>query len=115
MVEVETHDLDSILDECLGAGIPNVELTWHYRSRHESLIAFSNQAYYGGRLVTFPSPVTRDDAVFFRHVPDGVYAQGGARTNERRPRPWSRKRWPSCMDRKLDHWTSLRSTPSSRR
>ncbi len=85
-VEVETHDLDSILDECLGAGIPNVELTWHYRSRHESLIAFSNQVYYGGRLVTFPSPVTRDDAVSFRHVADGVYARGGARTNEREAR-----------------------------
>ena len=85
-VEVETHDLDSILDECLGAGIPNVELTWHYRSRHESLIAFSNQVYYGGRLVTFPSPVTRDDAVSFRYVADGVYARGGARTNEREAR-----------------------------
>ena len=82
-VEIETHDLDSILDECLGAGIPIVELTWHYRSRHESLIAFSNQTYYGGRLVTFPSPVTRDDAVSFRYVADGVYARGGARTNER--------------------------------
>ena len=81
-VEIETHDLDSILDECLGAGIPLVELTWHYRSRHESLIAFSNQVYYGGHLVTFPSPVTRDDAVSFRFVPDGVYARGGARTNE---------------------------------
>ncbi len=79
---VEIEDLESILDECLGAGIPAVELTWHYRSRHESLIAFSNQAYYGGRLVTFPSPVTRDTAVSFRHVPDGVYARAGARTNE---------------------------------
>jgi very-short-patch-repair endonuclease len=80
-VEVEVQDLESILDECLGAGVPAVELTWHYRSRHESLIAFSNQAYYGGRLVTFPSPVTRDGAVSFRHVPDGVYARAGARTN----------------------------------
>ena len=80
-VEVETHDLDSILDECLGAGVPTIELTWHYRSRHESLIAFSNHTYYGGRLVTFPSPVTNDRAVSFRHVADGVYARGGARTN----------------------------------
>ena len=85
-VEVETHDLDSILDECLGAGIPTVELTWHYRSRHESLIAFSNQVYYGSRLVTFPSPVTRDDAVSFRQVADGVYARGAGRTNEREAR-----------------------------
>jgi very-short-patch-repair endonuclease len=81
-IEVETQDLDSILDECLGAGIPSVALNWHYRSRHESLIAFSNAAYYGGRLVTFPSPVTRDAAVSFRHVPDGVYARGVARTND---------------------------------
>lgn len=81
-VEVEIEDLESILDECIGAGIPAFELTWHYRSRHESLIAFSNKAYYGGRLVTFPSPVTEDKAVSFRHVPDGVYARAGARTNQ---------------------------------
>ena len=74
-------DLDSILDECLGAGIPPITLEWHYRSRHESLIAFSNDAYYGSRLVTFPSPVTDDRAVSFRFVADGVYERGGSRTN----------------------------------
>ena len=78
---VEIVDLKSILDECLGAGMPTVELNWHYRSRHESLIAFSNYTYYGGRLVTFPAPVTSDTAVSFRHVPDGVYGRAGARTN----------------------------------
>ncbi len=78
---VEIVDLESILDECLGAGMPTVELNWHYRSRHESLIAFSNHTYYGGRLVTFPAPVTSDTAVSFRHVPDGVYGRAGARTN----------------------------------
>jgi hypothetical protein len=81
-VDVEVQDLESILDECLGTGIPSIELTWHYRSRHESLIAFSNHAYYGGRLVTFPSPVTSDRAVSFRHVADGLYARAGARTNQ---------------------------------
>ena len=74
-------DLDSILDECLGAGIPPITLEWHYRSRHESLIAFSNDAYYGSRLVTFPSPVTEDRAVSFRFVAEGVYERGGSRTN----------------------------------
>ncbi|MBB2202325.1 DUF3320 domain-containing protein [Gluconacetobacter tumulisoli] len=79
----EMTDLDSILDECIGAGIPAISLAWHYRSRHESLIAFSNQAYYGGDLVTFPSPVTADRAVSFRFVPDGVYEPGrnGSHTN----------------------------------
>jgi very-short-patch-repair endonuclease len=81
-IEVETEDLESILDECLGAGIPSIELTWHYRSRHEGLIAFSNHQYYGGRLVTFPSPVVKDTAVSYRHVADGVYARAGARTNQ---------------------------------
>jgi very-short-patch-repair endonuclease len=32
------------------------QLRWHYRSRHESLIAFSNQSFYESNLVVFPSP-----------------------------------------------------------
>lgn len=74
-------DLESILDECLGASLPTMNLAWHYRSRHESLIAFSNYRYYGGGLVTFPSPVTEDRAVSFYHV-DGIYEKGGARINK---------------------------------
>jgi very-short-patch-repair endonuclease len=74
-------DLESVLDECLGAGLPRSNLNWHYRSRHESLIAFSNARYYGGGLVTFPSPVTDDTAVSFHHV-KGVYEKGGARINK---------------------------------
>lgn len=76
-------DLPSILDECLGANIPHLELTWHYRSRHESLIAFSNAKYYRGQLVTFPSAVTKDTAVSFVHVPDGIYERGSGRVNRR--------------------------------
>jgi very-short-patch-repair endonuclease len=80
-IATDQQDLESVLDECLGRGLPTVQLNWHYRSRHESLIAFSNHAYYGGRLVTFPSPATEDRAVSLRHVANGVYAKGGARTN----------------------------------
>jgi very-short-patch-repair endonuclease len=72
-------DLESILDECLAAGVPQHSLDWHYRSRHESLIAFSNTRYYDSKLVTFPSPETRPSAVTWRRVP-GVYTTG-ARTN----------------------------------
>lgn len=74
-------DLESILDECMGANLPTMNLSWHYRSRSESLIAFSNHRYYGGGLVTFPSPVTEDRAVSF-HFAAGVYEKGGARTNK---------------------------------
>jgi len=74
------EDMESILDECLGASLPAIRLSWHYRSRHESLIAFSNRRYYDGKLVTFPSPITDDRAVSFHYV-HGVYEKGGARTN----------------------------------
>lgn len=74
-------DLDSILDEALAARVPLHRLTGHYRSRHESLIAFSNHAYYKGELVTFPSADTRDTAVVLHKV-DGIYARGKGRTNQ---------------------------------
>ena len=79
--DVVEGDLESILDECLGASLPTRNLSWHYRSRHESLIAFSNHRYYGGGLVTFPSPVTDDRAVSF-HLVKGCYEKGGARINQ---------------------------------
>jgi len=76
------EDLESILDECLGAGVPSHRLTWHYRSRHESLIAFSNHQYYDSELITFPAAETRPSAVEWRRV-DGVYAKGKGRNNAR--------------------------------
>ena len=76
----QVEDLESILDECLGAGMNRLSLQWHYRSRHESLITFSNVNYYESSLVTFPSPVTNDSAVRFERV-QGVYDRGGSRTN----------------------------------
>lgn len=80
LAEDEVQDLESILDECLSIGLPQLSLDWHYRSKHESLIAFSNTTYYDNRLVTFPSPVTEDTAVRLEHV-QGVYDRGGSRTN----------------------------------
>ena len=73
------QDLESILDECSGAGLPRRHLNWHYRSRHESLIAFSNHHYYGNRLLTFPSP-HRDKGVSLRRI-DGRYDRSKSRTN----------------------------------
>ena len=72
-------DQESTLDECLAAGVKSHSLDWHYRSRHESLIAFSNTRYYDSKLVTFPAPETRPSAVSWQKVP-GVYTPG-ARTN----------------------------------
>ena len=79
-VEFYERDLPSILDEASAAGLPLHQLNWHYRSRDEGLIAFSNYHYYGQRLVTFPSPMTESGAVHFHKV-EGIYARGSGRTN----------------------------------
>ncbi len=75
-------DLESILDECMGANLPTYQLKWHYRSRQESLITFSNHTYYDGGLITFPSPATADKAVSFHYVDNGLYEKGGKRINQ---------------------------------
>ena len=79
-VEIYERDLPSILDEVAAAGIPVHQLNWHYRSRDEALIAFSNRNYYGGRLVTFPAPTIRNDAVLLHRL-EGIFGRGKSRTN----------------------------------
>ncbi|MGE3110108.1 MAG: DUF4011 domain-containing protein [Phycisphaerales bacterium] len=81
--DLAVEDMESILKECNASGIPAMWLGWHYRSKHESLIAFSNHFYYQNRLHTFPSPAERSAelGVTLRHVADGVYDRGGSRTN----------------------------------
>lgn len=51
----DMEDLESILDDCMGIKMPSKYLIWHYRSTHESLIAFSNSRFYDNKLFTFPS------------------------------------------------------------
>src|SRR6185437_5978782 len=79
--QASSVDLESILDETIATGMPRLSLEWHYRSRHESLIAFSNSRYYESRLITFPSPMTRDTAVRLVNV-NGIYDRGGSQTNK---------------------------------
>jgi hypothetical protein len=79
----EHQDLESILDELLTNGLRHKRLQWHYRSRHEGLIAFSNRHYYENDLLTFPSPETALGGVRFKHLPDARYDKGNSRTNRR--------------------------------
>lgn len=87
-------DPESILTQCEIARVPDIMLNWHYRSEDESLIAFSNQQYYGGKLSTFPTPnlspqerslqfVQVTDGQFIRTADDdkGAKANGPLRTN----------------------------------
>lgn len=81
--EGEVEVFDSILDECLGIGLPVKTLRWHYRSRHESLIAFSNNQFYDGSLITFPSARAEDESLGVKsvHIKDAIYDRGGKRDN----------------------------------
>ena len=71
--EVDTGDFESVLEEA--SMLPTVDLKWHYRSRNEGLISFSNNEIYEGKLVTFPSSGEwlRGEGVSFEHVSDGVW------------------------------------------
>lgn len=79
--EAEFDDMDSILDDCISLSMPSHYLTWHYRSKHESLIKFSNMNYYDGKLFTFPSIDDRISKVSLVHV-DGTYDKGKTRSNQ---------------------------------
>lgn len=57
-------------------------LLWHYRSKHESLIAFSNNEIYDRKLYTFPSfSNAKNDGVSLVYVPDGIYERSTSRRN----------------------------------
>ncbi len=78
---LEIEDLESILDDCLALGMPSAHLKWHYRSRHESLIAFSNQEFYENSMFTFPSVNDRSQKVRLMKV-DGFFDRKKGRINE---------------------------------
>ena len=71
--EEDVTDFESILDLCSSA-FPQRRLKWHYRSRYEQLISFSNKNFYDNDLVTFPSAQAdgRGIGVDFLYV-DGVF------------------------------------------
>jgi hypothetical protein len=81
--EEDFEVFDSILDECLGIGLPVKTLRWHYRSKHEDLIAFSNHQFYDDTLITFPAAKARHDSLGVKmvYVPNGLYDRGGKRDN----------------------------------
>ena len=72
--EDDALDFESILDLCSSAFSQN-RLNWHYRSKTEDLIAFSNYSFYENSLVTFPSPKKNDKemGVNFYYVPNGIF------------------------------------------
>ncbi|MDE0081455.1 MAG: DUF3320 domain-containing protein [Gammaproteobacteria bacterium] len=82
----ETADLESILGMFCAKSAPDRMLRWHYRSRHESLIAVSNHEFYDNRLIVFPSPDGGREETGLRlvHNPDNRYRGGGVNIAEAR-------------------------------
>lgn len=80
-VEDDSNAYESILDEA--NLLPEKTLLWHYRSKHEHLIAFSNSKIYKNNLITFPSNKenTKDYGVEYIFVKDGFYDRGGRTGN----------------------------------
>lgn len=79
-----TGDIESILTMFKAAGSQERYLRWHYRSRHESLIAVSNVEFYDSKLVVFPSAGQHPHAkgVSFDYDPTALYDRGRTRTNK---------------------------------
>lgn len=78
------EEFESVLALCRrSASLRPLPLRWHYRSRHEALITFSNHHFYNGELISYPGALedSPELGVEFFHVPDGVYTRGTARDN----------------------------------
>ena len=74
--EDEDEDIpESILDLALQV-YPDVLLEWHYRSKNEALIAFSNRAFYGGRLIAPPNPqlLTQGQPIEFHELSEAYFS-----------------------------------------
>jgi len=70
--------------ELLEGALPSVFLQWHYRSKDEKLIAFSNRYIYGDKLITFPTPKApeRDTGIDYIYLRNAVYERSRRRINE---------------------------------
>ena len=91
---------ESLLNMCKGTGLMrSLSLRWHYRSRHEALIAFSNNEFYRNELVSFPGARDAGDdiGVTFTRIA-GVYDRGQTRSNVTEAK--------SVAERILHHYTT---------
>ncbi len=70
-------DTESILDVCMTI-YPKRRLRWHYRSRHESLIAFSNNRFYDDDLIVFPTNQKNESVYGVKHhyIEGATYLKG---------------------------------------
>ena len=81
--DTPTANIESILSMFRAKNAPEYMLRWHYRSRHDSLIAVSNRLFYDNRLMIPPSPGVHLEAIGLElsYLPDSIYDRGKSRTN----------------------------------
>jgi very-short-patch-repair endonuclease len=76
-------NVESVLEVAMKAFQPVRRLRWHYRSKHESLIHFSNDKFYDGDLVVFPSASGLAENLGIRyHAIEEGYFEGGCNVRE---------------------------------
>lgn len=81
--ELVATDIESVLSLGIVRLPHKCALRWHYRSRHSSLIEFSNQQFYDGKLRIFPGPYasTSEFGLQFQYVTNGTYMRGAGQHN----------------------------------
>ena len=98
--DTDVKDFQSVLELAKACGaFTNIGLRWHYRSRHEDLIAFSNYKFYEGKLVTYPSSHSDgDDVGVAFYNAQGMYRRGGGADNPGEAR--------KVAERVIEHFTN---------
>lgn len=91
-ISIEDDDDENLNDGLAGTSLldlantflESVRLKWHYRSKNEELISFSNHYIYKDYLITFPISRMKkeDEGLEYYCVPEGIYDRGGTRTNK---------------------------------
>jgi hypothetical protein len=78
----DVADVESVLGLCIARGLPQRMLRWHYRSRHQSLIAVSNSEFYENKLFIIPSPFLPEAGMGlrFHHIANGIFYPGKSAT-----------------------------------
>jgi len=78
----DVTDFESILDLC-STSLSQLRLRWHYRSRYEQLITFSNKNFYDNTLVTFPSSTLDKEGIGVDYYHVGGIFDRKSHTNRR--------------------------------
>lgn len=81
----EYEPLESLLNNCIAIEpvFQESKIVWHYRSKDERLIQFSNRYFYNNSLITFPATTTDNEnrGVHLVYTENGTWDRGRSRTN----------------------------------